>query len=726
MRGLLAGISSKIRAYFASILFVIVLVAGTGVVLYSGYTMMYGAIQESEVFLSLVHKNYEERLSAFANIAETAAETKAIREFNADEARAYLSQLVETGDGGWSHFLLLDSTGYEFVNTLIDAPRFASSANREYFYTPFNSKRTIIAEPAYGVSVSLPLVGIGVPVYGDNRNRPVGVLVGFVGLEYVSNVLNQYRHTSSSYIFMMNSNGMISAHPQSEYILSRNWIFPPANENPPHSQLERESMSKEYLDTLATMSQGRTGWAIASVDNVLSLVAYRSLGVRQMSLGMVTPVAEVFFHSLLISLFMLMTLILLGAAILLVRRLSASIARSKALQEHAEAANLAKSRFLSNMSHEIRTPLNSILGFTQIARMNHDPIVAQDSLRRIEGSSRHMMSIINDILDMSKIEEGKLVLADIGFSLEFCLNEVTEIIRGNTESREIAFIVDNQSLKDYAIESDDVRLKQVLINLLSNAVKFTSSGGTVAFTGSLLREDDQNIWVEFAVRDTGIGISEEKIGKLFRPFEQGDNRITRSFGGTGLGLAISKAIAELMDGDIRVESVEGEGSIFTASMRFKKAQLAVDVIHSEEAVAYSFEGVHTLIVDDVDINREIVIQLLEGMGMTFEETSNGEEAIERFQNAGTGHFDIVLMDIQMPLMDGYQATQAIRAMERDDAQTVPILALTANAFREDIDAAAAAGMNGHIAKPFDYARLVQAISDALIEAKHKAESIIVE
>ena len=717
MKKLLAVIRSKIRAYFVALLFIVVLVAGTGVVLFSGYTMMYGAVQESEVFLSLVQKNYEERLSAFMKITETAAEAKAVRSFDAEEAKAYLSQLIVTGDGGWSHFLLLDSTGYEFVNTLVDAPRFASSANREYFYTPFNSKRTIIAEPAYGVSVSLPLIGIGVPVYGDNRNQPIGVLVGFVGLEYVSNVLNQYRHTSNSYIFMMNSNGMISAHPQSDYILSRNWIFPPPEENPPHSQLERESMSKEYLDTLAIMSQGRTGWTIVSVDNVLSLVVYRSLGVRQMSLGMVTPVAEVFFHSLLISLFMLMTLALLGAAILLVRRLSASMTRSRALQEHAEAANLAKSRFLSNMSHEIRTPLNSILGFTQIARMNHDPTVAQDSLRRIEGSSRHMMSIINDILDMSKIEEGKLVLADIDFSLGLCLEEITEIIRGNTESREIAFVVDNQSLKDYAVNSDDVRLKQVLINLLSNAVKFTSSGGTVTFTGKLVREDEDYIWVEFGVRDTGIGISDEKINRLFQPFEQGDNRITRSFGGTGLGLAISKAIAELMDGDIKVESTEGVGSLFTASMRFKKAQLAMDDRHSEEAEAYSFEGVHTLVVDDVDINREIVIQLLEDMGMTFEEAANGEEAIECFQNSEVRHFDIILMDIQMPLLDGYQATQAIRALAREDAQTVPILALTANAFREDIEAAAAAGMNGHIAKPFDYARLVQAISEALVSAK---------
>ena len=379
----------------------------------------------------------------------------------------------------------------------------------------------------------------------------------------------------------------------------------------------------------------------------------------------------------------------------------------------ALAGTRAKSQFLSNLSHEIRTPMNAIMGMTQIAQGSTDPQEIKNCFNQIDMSSRHLLGLINDVLDMSKIEEGKLELERIPFALDAVLDNIISGFKSTASAKGVSLTLNMQGFRNLRLVGDPMRLAQVLINFVSNAVKFTSSGGSVTLAAELLACDADKACLGFAVSDTGIGMTEESLSRIFSPFEQADASTSRKYGGTGLGLSISRSLVELMGSEIHVVSTFNEGSCFSFQACFENS--TAPEAHEERGGARQrdFSGKRFLIVDDVAINLSIVESLLEDTGAAMDRASNGREAVDAFMASPEGWYDLILMDVQMPVLDGCDATREIRALPRKDAASVRIIAMTANVFKEDQQMVAAAGMNGHIAKPVDFANAMEVIDQIL-------------
>ena len=379
-------------------------------------------------------------------------------------------------------------------------------------------------------------------------------------------------------------------------------------------------------------------------------------------------------------------------------------------KEEALESTRAKSDFLARMSHEIRTPMNAIIGMTNIAKKSDDIDKIKDCLNKVDISSNQLLGIINDILDMSKIDANKLEISDAEFDFHHMISNVYNLIKVRADEKNQLFTIVYESPFIRYVISDELRISQVLINLLTNAVKFTSDEGSVevVIIQTPIDEDHSNLQVR--VVDSGIGISKENQQKLFTSFEQADGSITRQFGGTGLGLAISKNIIDLMNGTIGVESEEGQGSTFFFEIDITYGRHRNDAEVQREIAAMNEEALDDeilnldsktiMLVEDIEINREIVITLLEETGANFEIACNGQEALDMF-TTNPEKYDIILMDIQMPVMDGLEATRKIRTIDDEKAKTIPIVAMTANAYTEDIENCNEAGMNDHIAKPID-------------------------
>ena len=382
----------------------------------------------------------------------------------------------------------------------------------------------------------------------------------------------------------------------------------------------------------------------------------------------------------------------------------------------ADQASRAKSEFLSNMSHEMRTPMNAIIGMTVIAKNAQDADRKVYALNKVEEASKHLLGIINDVLDMTKIEANKLELNNEEFDLRSVLQRSVSFVNFRMEEKHQQFSMNVDGNVPFFCMGDAQRLTQVITNLLSNAVKFTPEAGRIGFDVSLAGEKDDLCELRFMVSDSGIGISPDQWDKIFNVFEQADNGITRKYGGTGLGLPISKLIVELMGGRIAVDSEKGKGSrfIFTVQLlRLAKEpgfELQADLREDLSGAGKSgeFTGKKLLLAEDMEINREILIALLEDTGLIIDTAENGREALEKI-TAAPGLYDLVFMDMQMPEMDGLEAARRIRAAEtelnRYPRNRLPIIAMTANVFKEDIENCLAAGMDDHIGKPLDIATL---------------------
>jgi len=383
------------------------------------------------------------------------------------------------------------------------------------------------------------------------------------------------------------------------------------------------------------------------------------------------------------------------------------LAKLKAALEEAQAASLAKSNFLSNMSHEIRTPINAIVGMTAIGKTALEIQDKDYAFEKIEGASNHLLGIINDILEMSKIEAGKFELYCQPFDFRKIVDSTVTMLSLYIEEKALRLVVNLDDAIPRFMIGDGLRLTQVITNFLTNAVKFTPHGGQITFSAKCLcGNDDSEAIMRIEISDTGIGISKEQQTRLFSAFEQAEAGTTRKFGGTGLGLAISKRIVEAMGGKISIESELGKGAKFIFTVRFEIGdETDGDYCEGAEQAAY-FEGYRMLVVDDVDINREIIVELLKPTGIETECATNGQEAVNMFLE-DPERYDMILMDLQMPVMDGFAATRDIRALDTQLSKRIPIIAMTANVFKEDIDLCIKTGMNDHLGKPIKFERLIE-------------------
>ena len=383
----------------------------------------------------------------------------------------------------------------------------------------------------------------------------------------------------------------------------------------------------------------------------------------------------------------------------------------EAASEAAMAASRTKSEFLANMSHEIRTPINAVTGMTAIARSSDDLNRIHDCLDKIGAASRQLLGIINDILDMSKIEAKKFDMAFEPFFLEAMISNIGSIISVRAAEKKQRFIIDIAPDLPATVIGDEMRFSQILINLLSNAVKFTPEGGEIRLTFKYSGSRNGKEEIEASVRDTGIGITKEQQEKLFNAFVQAESGTAKRFGGTGLGLAISKSLAELMGGGITVESTPGKGSCFTVRVLLQAGACELPAVSGSGTTAgdFDFRGRSLLLVEDVPINREIVLALLEETGVAIDCAENGQIAVDMFRSA-PDKYNLIFMDVQMPVMDGYNATAAIRALDVPRAKNIPIIAMTANAFAEDVEKCKKAGMNHHIAKPIEVEAILEILS----------------
>ena len=390
-----------------------------------------------------------------------------------------------------------------------------------------------------------------------------------------------------------------------------------------------------------------------------------------------------------------------------------NVALQLAVQRETKA-NLAKREFLFNMSHDIRTPMNAIIGFTALAQTHIDDRgQVEDYLKKISVSSQHLLSLINDVLDMSRIESGKVTLEAKPVHLPELVHELRDIVQAVVSEKDLSLTLDTVGVENEDVIADPLRLEQILINVLANAVKFTPDGGQISLW--IVQKDTAPAGYadfEFHIKDNGIGMSEEFQKHIFEQFARERTSTVSKIQGTGLGMAITKSLVDMMGGRITVKSEQGKGSEFTISLRFPIGEAKTEQT-PPAAKASASAGKKLLVVEDNELNLEIASTLLKEAGFAVDTAENGKIAVEKVEAASADRYDLILMDIQMPEMDGYEATRRIRALPDTKKAALPIVAMTANAFEDDRKNALRAGTNGHIAKPLDIQKLFQVLSELL-------------
>ncbi|MBO5032025.1 MAG: response regulator [Lachnospiraceae bacterium] len=392
-------------------------------------------------------------------------------------------------------------------------------------------------------------------------------------------------------------------------------------------------------------------------------------------------------------------------------RIEGAIVEAEQEKQNAQKANAAKTSFLTNMSHDIRTPMNAIVGMTDIARFNiDDKEKVQDCLNKITASSTQLLNLLNNILDMSEIEMQELKLKEYQFSLTELIDNIQVVLTQMARSRKVELTI-KCDIEHTNLLGDSVRLRQVLMNIISNGIKYTEAFGRVDVSIKEIESADAECAeYGFEITDTGVGMTQEFIeNHIFMPFERAEDRFVQRVEGSGIGMNITKKIIDAMDAELRIESEVGVGSKFYVQMRFKKdKEIQKNFVREKDGLfVLDATGKNLLVVEDNEVNMEIIKAILERTHAHVTCAWDAEEAIDIISKSKEGHFDLIFMDIQMPGMDGYTATRTIRCMDRHDSMTIPIIAMTANAFAQDVEKAFNAGMNAHIAKPVDVEELFQ-------------------
>ncbi|MDD5791975.1 MAG: response regulator [Erysipelotrichaceae bacterium] len=616
-----------------------------------------------------------------------------------------------------SHVMLLDNQGIGYlssgsvgiwndVNHLIDG----------------NEKHTFVSETD-NINGSHLIFSkeLSEPITIDDNNSFNHVVL----LKDIKTVKQYYTTTTyegKASTYFIRNNGILAYYDSEveDVIASRN-IFKALAEV---EYIQNESFSdiKEELaeDGIATADIRISGseyfYCLASLQGydmyLMLLVPAKSVAVSTMNMMNSTVRTETVFGSIL----MLMTFLVFYGFVKvqrssqLVKLEQETNKELNRLRNIAESANAAKSTFLNNMSHDIRTPMNAIIGFTNIALKNNPSPEIKNCLEKISDSSDHLLALINDVLDISRIESGKIHFAPVVVELSEITAAVLSIMDGYLSNRELRFEYNIEKPIVPFVMTDAVRIREVLVNILGNAVKFTPDGGTIHFDTKYQIKDANTIVVHYFISDTGIGMSEEFLSHIFDEFSQEDHGARTQYKGTGLGMTISKQYIDMMNGTISVASKKNEGSSFLVEIPMTIAD-GTAIAKQENNSAYcDLNGTGILLVEDNDLNAEIAIVQLEEYGFDITRASDGKEAVEIFNSKPEGSFDIILMDVMMPKMNGYEATKAIRNLQnRPDAAQIPIIAMTANAFAEDVQASLDAGMNGHLSKPIVINEVIKAI-----------------
>ncbi len=419
-------------------------------------------------------------------------------------------------------------------------------------------------------------------------------------------------------------------------------------------------------------------------------------------------------HAFIFMSMLMMFLIVLVVVFLL---LFVAISRNKAAVATADAK--ARSEFLANMSHEIRTPLNGIIGLICLMEkgIENEGAAAKENLRnqllKAHNTANYLLALVNDILDMSKLRFGKVELFYERVSLDIIIDAICSMEKDNIESRGIKFVLEKNIIAPWII-ADDIRIKQILMNIVGNAAKFTPEGGQIVLSVTQEKKDEKHVATKFICTDTGCGMSEEFLSSIWDSFSQERNKNPNSVKGTGLGMAISKLLVDAMGGEIKAESRLNEGSTFTVTIYSEIAEELPDSIRQEKKTAYEpkdrMKPAKILVAEDNELNAEILIEILNSEGFEVVHAENGQAAVEKFQKSDVGEFDFILMDMQMPVMDGCTATAKIRKLDRADAKEIMIFACTANTFKEDRKLAAASGMNDFLSKPIDVTELLEKLT----------------
>ena len=390
-------------------------------------------------------------------------------------------------------------------------------------------------------------------------------------------------------------------------------------------------------------------------------------------------------------------------------RIEKAVIEAEQEKKNAQKANVAKTNFLASMSHDIRTPMNAIVGMTDIAKYNiDDKQKVQECLHKITASSTQLLNLLNNILDMSEIEMDELKLKETPFSMTEMVENLHVVLSQMARGRKVELEMTCEA-EHANLVGDVVRLRQVLMNIVSNSIKYTEAFGRVHASVKECSDDEDDAFFDIVVEDTGVGMTEEFIqNQMFRPFERAEDRYVQKVEGSGIGMSITKRILDAMGAELRIESTVGVGSKFFVHVRFKKDKEVQKNFRQEDGISVlDATGKRILVVEDNDVNMEIIKAILEQTHAHVTCAWDAEEAIDLISQSKEGHYDLILMDIQMPGMDGYAATRAIRSMDRKDTMTIPIMAMTANAFAQDVEKALSAGMNAHIAKPIDVDELFQ-------------------
>ena len=418
---------------------------------------------------------------------------------------------------------------------------------------------------------------------------------------------------------------------------------------------------------------------------------------------------------MVIIMFSLVFILIVGMFIHLLKKAKAAETKAKESQTQAEKANAAKSEFLFNMSHDIRTPMNALLGYNQLMKKELTDPKLLHYQGAVEQSGNLLLAIINNVLDMARIESGRVELDESYARIDQTMDEVKSVFEPQADKKGLNLVFETQVEHPYVL-CDITKTKQILVNLISNAVKYTPAGGTVTvIVQELPCEQENSVKIQIEVRDTGIGMSKEFLPTLFDSFSRERNTTVGKVAGTGLGMAIVKKYVDLMGGSIDVKSELGKGTVFTLILTQKKADENYYGQKSEKTDAADMEislrGKHILLAEDNELNAEIAIAILEETGLIIDRVEDGIQCVNRIEQMPDGTYDMILMDIQMPNMDGYKATKYIRRLQDIKKAEIPIIAMTANAFEEDKRDAIAAGMNGHIAKPIQVDKLLSMLAE---------------